>query len=305
MSDELKKPDSRSVAFENEVGVLKFVRFFGHMRRAEISRAGWHGSSAESAEKMAARTIARMLEKGLLLPRQNSLGETSYVLTSRAAALLSNEYGLPTNAGYNIQGVAGPQFWHRTLATNYLLHTIEKGGEAFGEYAINHGWCPLSREDFTKHYGKVPDGLVLYPGESRGYRPGTVVADWVEVESSFKPPKERQKMLDVAWKVGMPLRGGDGASEIIFDRMVIVYSQDQNHRQAITQTARKQLRDRPLEVPEEVTNSVCLAAVELAKPLRWKGVTESTLTEALSEPARTSHVREGCKAGTFRGGLSR
>lgn len=302
MTEYDKKLDSRDIAHNNELWVLKAVRHFGHLRKAEIAMAGWPGSPVESAEKMAGRTLARLLEKELVIERHNALSGTSYVLTAKGASLLTNQEALPTSAGYGIQGVAGPQFWHRTLGTSYLLNAMKVSDEAevYGEYAINRGFAPVSREKLAKHYGKVPDGLIIRVSDgSTGYRKGLLLADWVEVESSFKPPKERLKMLEVAWKVGTFLKGTPQPEEIVFDRMVIVFNQEQNHRNAIIASAHKQLGSQSIELPEvsAITDSVILAAANLGAPLKWKGVSQTSLTSALQE----ENIRKRTLAGDRNG----
>lgn len=271
--------DGRDVAEANELSVLKFVRVFGHLRRTEIAMAVWPGSPPQSAKKMCATTVTRMLGKGLLVERPNILGSMSLALTGKGAAWLKLEE-LEANESGSLSSIAGPQFFHRTVGTCYLLEKARRGAEVFGEYSIIKGWAPVTRAEFSEQYRKNPDGLIVVPGNERGYAPSVSTVDWVEVESSYKPDADLEKIFAIAWQVGTWL---DLKETILLDRVVFVYDLRQKHESAILTHLRRYLKEHPLDHAERVLSSIVLVRAKIATPLVWEGYEEVTAWAALSE----------------------
>lgn len=135
--------DGRSVASRNEIVVLKVVRYFGHLRRTEVARAVWPHSSHRSAYLMAYRTVKRMLAKGFLLERANALGGLSLVLAVKGVTKL-RELDVSSVEGYDMSSIGGPQFFHRTLGTCFLVDRSRNSQNVFGEYALQRNWAPLT-----------------------------------------------------------------------------------------------------------------------------------------------------------------
>lgn len=269
--------DGRIVAQENELKVLKAVNLFGHLRRAEIAAAIWPSSSPRSAETMVRRTVKRLLDSGDLLERPNSLGGLSLILSPRGASKLNSE-GLDADDGKNLSSVEGPQFYHRTLGTRYLIEKAIEGAEVYGEYALIKGRAPVSRAHLSERFHKYPDGIAVYPGEMRGYNPSYSAADWIEVESAFKADDDYEKLIKIAWKVTSFLNASDTC---VLDRVVFVFDIRQRHEQAILSYLRRTVASNLNDHSLLVLKSIVLARVRIRTPLVWEGVEEVTALEAL------------------------
>lgn len=268
--------DGRAVADENEVKVLRAVRHFGHLRRQEIAMAGWPKSSAKSAYIMAWRTVNRLLKNGLLLERQNSLGGRSLVLGSRGVARL-RDLDIQSHEGYEL-AFDGPQFFHRTLGTAYLLEKARNGDEVFGEYAILRGWSPLSREYTSERFRKIPDGLIVNSGASQGLREGFRVADWIEVESAFKQYDEIKKALSILTKDSTLTQDGN----ISLNKLVFVFDSRQRHDRQILRYIKKFLKENPHLSEELVMREIILARCFVDVPFTWHGVQEVSAWDVVS-----------------------
>ncbi len=273
-----KAPDGRLVAEQNELAVLKLVRDYGHVRRSEVSRAVWPHSSDLSAKLMSQRTVSRVLKKGLLLERPNALGGRSLVLGARGVAKLK-EYGIEAQDGLDLSSVAGPQFFHRTLGTRYLIERAAQGHQAYGEYALSKGWAPVGRGEVIERFSKIPDGIVTVPGKSRGYDTNAVVADWLEVESSFKPPEELDRIFGIAWQTGSWL---NTAETVMLDRVLFVYDSRQRHEHAILSALSRYLKEHHTPNEKIILSSIVFIRCEVSIPLVWRSYTEFTALELLN-----------------------
>lgn len=275
------KVDGRDVAQTNELSVLKSVRAFGHLRRSEIAMAVWPSSPSASAKKMCSTTVQRMLDKGLLVERPNILGSMSLALTGRGASRLKLEE-MEANESASLSSIAGPQFFHRTVGSCYLLEKARQGAKVYGEYSIIKGWAPVTRAEFSERYKKNPDGLIVVPGVERGYASQITAVDWVEVESSYKPDDELEKIFSIAWHSGTWL---DLRETILLDRVVFVYDIRQKHESAILAHLRRYLKSNPLDDPERVLSSIVLVRARINTPLVWEGFEEVSAWDALSADA--------------------
>lgn len=275
------KKDGRDVAHDNELSVLKAVRRFGHLRRSEIALAVWPNSSAASAKKMCSTTVQRMLDKGLLVERPNILGSMSLALTGRGAGRLKQE-DIEANESGSLSSIAGPQFFHRTVGTCYLLEKARQGARVYGEYSIIKGWAPVTRAEFSERYRKNPDGLIVVSGRERGYAEHITAVDWVEVESSYKPDEDLEKIFSIAWHAGTWL---DLKETILLDRVVFVYDTRQKHEGAILAHLRRYLKAHPLDDPERVLSSIVLVRAHISTPLVWEGFEEVSAWDAMNADA--------------------
>jgi len=234
-----------------------------------------------SARIMSERTIRRVLRKGLLVERPNALGGRSLVLGARGVARL-RDAGIDAQDGRDLSSVAGPQFFHRTLGTRYLIERTAEGHTSFGEYAISKGWGPVGRGELIERFNKIPDGIVTMPGYVRGYDTTVHAADWLEVESSFKPEEELERIFAVAWKVGGWL---DHHETLLLDRVLFVYDTRQRHENAIVSSLTRYLRDHPVANEELILSSIVLIRCELSLPLVWRDHTELTALELIRSRA--------------------
>jgi hypothetical protein len=270
--------DGRSVADKNEIDVLKAVRYFGHLRRTEVARAVWPRSSHRSAYLMAHRTVKRMLKKGYLLERANTLGGISLVLASRGVARL-RECDISAVEGYDMSSISGPQFFHRTVGTCFLIDRSRNDEMVFGEYAINRNWSPLSVDVLKRHYQKIPDGVTVAEGSARGYAPGFRALDWVEVESAFKPEAELQKIIRIGLRLPEPV---PDTKNLVLDQVVFVYDTRQGHEPRILRTLRAYLREHPEANDPERLSHIVFARAHIDVPMQWHGVSEHTAWELLN-----------------------
>lgn len=270
--------DGRSIAESNEVEVLKAVRYFGHLRRTEVARAVWPRSSHRSAYLMAHRTVKRMLAKGYLLERSNTLGGMSLVLASKGVAKL-READIAAVEGYDMSSISGPQFFHRTVGTCFLIDRSRNDEVVFGEYAVNRNWAPLTLDVLKRHYQKIPDGITVTAGSTRGYAEGFRALDWVEVESAFKPEAELLKIIRLGLRLPEPV---PHAQNLVLDQVVFVYDTRQSHETRILRVLRAYLREHPEARDPERLSHIVLARAHIDVPLQWHGVSEHTAWELLN-----------------------
>jgi hypothetical protein len=278
--------DGRAVADNNDLKVLKVVRLFGHLRRQEIAMAVWPKSSYKSANIMASRTVVRLMRAGMLLERPNSLGGTSLVLGARGVTRLKDA-NLEAQEGYEL-AVDGPQFFHRTLGTCYLLEKSVAGSGIFGEFAIlkqtERGWSPLAKKFLIEKYAKVPDGLIMYSAESSGFVGIEWMVDWVEVESAYKPYEELKKAFALAVRTYLPL---NTTGSIVLHKLVFVYDSRQGHERSILLSLKKFIAE---ELPktkgalrDAFLGDIILAKCMIDPPLVWRGVEERTALDLMNE----------------------
>lgn len=276
--------DGREVAQHNELAVLRAVRLFGHLRRSELAMAVWPRTSLKSARNMCQLTVQRMLTSGLLLERPNILGGRSLVLAAKGVSRLRDNGVVDALEGYDLSGIAGGQFFHRTLGTCYLLECARNHASVFGEYALVRGYAPLTREFFALNYDKVPDGLVFVPGQTRGYDNSITCVDWVEVESAYKPDEELQKIVALALKVGEYL---STKQRLLLDRVVFVYDTRQRHEAAIQTALVRSQHQIASGSEQQVLESVRMVRAHVSFPLVWRGCTELSAWKLITAPEDT------------------
>lgn len=268
--------NGQNVAVDNELNVLKSVRSFGHLRRQEIAMACWPNTSFRSSKEMANRTVRRLIQSGALLERPNSLGGKSVILGTRGVSRLMG-IDIHAQVGHEL-AFDGPQFFHRTLGTSYLLEKARLGHRVYGEYAILKAWSPVSRDFLRQRYGKVPDGLIVYSGESLGMN-GMHAADWIEVESAFKSYEEVQKALNILTL--SPLLTKD--ESLTLEKLVFVYDSRQKHDTQILRYIQRYLKEHPDIDASMLTQNIVFACCFVDVPFTWHGVQEVTALELLSK----------------------
>ncbi len=264
------------VAAQNDLRVLEAVYHFGHLRRTEVAAAAWPESEPRSAYVMACRTTKRLLRNELLEQNLNSLGGYSFTLTAKGAALLRNYGHNDAQTGREL-AFDGPQFYHRTLGTCYLLEKASRSVEVFGEQALRRRSSPLPRDFALTQFGKHPDGLIVYdhnvglPDELM--RP----ADWVEVESALKPYEEVAKALSLFKK--SPLLNQAGS--LTLENLVFLYNSQQSHEKRLLRFIDRFLREDPNLSRELICSAIRMVRAKVSPPLTWHGVEEFTAWELL------------------------
>lgn len=245
---------------------MKAVAQFGHLRITELARAVW--PTAAYGEQVARRTSARLVEQGLLLPRRNALGSKSLCLTRVGAAWLDAR-GVEAQHTLDLSSVAGSTFFHRTLATRYLVERQIQGFQVAGEYQLLRRKTPFPMDGLVRTLRKLPDGCVWKRGPD-----GLVAVELIEQEAAAKSRPELEKCLKAAEFAGQVL---DRAGVYRLAGLVFVFDRDLNHARRILLAATSLWGSRPQ--PERVTleRRVKLVAVELRDPLVWVSSTVTTL----------------------------
>lgn len=280
-STPLIRKSGRTVKYENELEVLKAIRFFGHLRRAELAMAVWTKSAPKSAYLMACRTVSALKKAGALLERPNILGGTSLILSAKGVSRLLSE-DISATEGYEL-AFDGPQFFHRTLGTCYLLEKARSGDRVYGEYSILKGWSPLDRTETRIKYSKAPDGLIVYSGAELGYRAGINVADWVEIESAFKSYKNIKKALDILIKDSQL----DSKGNLFLNKIVFVFDSRQKHERQILRYIVRFLKENKHRNLDEnhFLSQIIFARCYVDIPFAWRGVSEHTAKDLMDDPA--------------------
>ncbi|MCM3565720.1 hypothetical protein [Hydrogenophaga intermedia] len=256
----------RETARLNEHKALRAVAQFGHLRISELARSVW--PQARYAEQLARRMAARLVASGLLLERRNALGSRSLCLTRGGAAWLELR-GVEAQHTLDLSSVAGSTFFHRTLATRYLVERQVEGAQVLGEYQLLRRKAPFSVDALVRVMRKLPDGMVWQRRAS-----GPMEVELVEQEVAAKARQELEKCLRAAELVGRSLDAG-GLYRV--GGLVFVYDRELNHARRILLAATSLWGDRPHAERVMLERRVKLVAVELRDPLVWVGSSTVTL----------------------------
>lgn len=256
----------RDVARLNELKAMKAVAAFGHLRITELARAVW--PQARYAEQLARRTAARLVAAGLLLERRNALGSRSLCLTRGGAAWLEVR-GVEAQHTLDLSSVAGSTFFHRTLATRYLIEREVEGYTVAGEYQLLRRKTPFPAEALVKALRKLPDGAVWRRGAD-----GHVSVELVEQEAAAKARPELERCLKAAEFVGRAL---DAEGRYRIGGLVFVFDRELNHARRIALAASSLWGHRPPAERAALERRVKLVAVELRDPLVWVSASTTTL----------------------------
>lgn len=257
----------REVGRANELKCMKAVASFGHLRIAELARCVW--PSARFAEQLGRRTVRRLVLQGLLLERRNALGSTSLCVTRAGAAWLDLR-GIAAKHTLELSSVSGATFFHRTLASRYLIERQVTGSQVAGEYLILRRALPFSIDRITQALRKQPDGLVW---QRRGDG-GPMPVEFVEQEAAPKARAEIERCLKAAEFVGTQLSGDDA---YVLSGLVFVYDRSLNHARRILLAATALWSGRSATERATLERRVKLVAVELREPLVWVSSTVTTL----------------------------
>lgn len=261
---------------QNIQRALLAIHHFGHMRRAEIARLNWPTSSIQSRTAAVSRFLTEMVEGAYLHRRLNSIGSYSYVLAKRGAALVSQMVKETVYEGSRITGIQGRSMYHRTLGTAWMVEQIVAGNEVLSEFSVNSHRGVITRAALNKQWGKLPDGLVLHEVRDDTGQVTHYNVDWLEVESTYKSPEQRERLMNFAWNLGQPLLPG---LPYYLDRVIFLYTSDSKHESALVRSATEKLRQTKHQIddPEALLGSIVLTSVEAAIPLRIQAFREADL----------------------------
>lgn len=262
------RKSGREIARANELKAMRLVAQFGHLRIAELARAVW--PLARYGEQLARRTVARLVGQGLLLERRNALGSTSLCLTRGGAAWLDVR-GVEAQHTLDLSSVAGSTFFHRTLATRYLIERQVEGFQVAGEYQLLRRKTPFPIDPLVKAMRKLPDGMVWQRRAD-----GSVHVELVEQEAAAKARPELEKCLRAAQYVGQAL---DAEGRYRIGGLVFVFDRQLNHARRIALAAASLWGNRSHAERVALEKRVKLVAVELRDPLVWVSASTVTLHE--------------------------
>lgn len=257
----------RAQANINELECMKALALFGHARVAEISRLVW--PRAAYAAQMTNRTLARLQEAGLTLPRRNASGSRSWLITRKGAAWL-DERGVPARHTLDLSSVSGSSFAHRTLGTRFLVEQRVAGFNVAGEYQLAVGAMPFAIEPLCKRLGKASDGVYW-----RRNANGETAVWWTEVENSPKALAEILRVLAVAEHVGTRL----GAANVYLAGLTVVADASLSHAQRLLRAANERWGGRDAAARAALESRVQVVLVDLRPPLLWVGHRTCTLLE--------------------------
>lgn len=249
----------RDVARTNEFNCMAAVAKFGHLRIIELARSVW--PNAKFGEQVAGRTVLRLVKQGLLLERRNALGSRSLCLTRVGAAWLGVR-GIEAQHTLDLSSVSGPTFFHRTMATRYLIERENAGQYVAGEYRILRRKLPFAIDGLSKALKKLPDGFCW----SR-MPDGTMAVEVVEQEAASKARGELEKCLRAAEYVGSSLPGADAVYKL--SAVVFVFDGALSHARRILLAATSLWGDKPALERIKLEKRVKLVHAELRPPLVW------------------------------------
>lgn len=195
----------------------------------------------------------------------------------------------PAFDGTRIMGVQGVEVYHRTLGTAWLVEQLIAGHEVLSEYAINSLPGEITRPKLNKHWGKLPDGLVLREVLDEAGQLLHYNVDWLEVESSYKSPTERERLMKMAWSLGKQLLPG---TPYYLDRIVFVYASTSKHESALVRSAVAKFEATRHEIddPKALLGSIVLASADASLPLRIRGFSEIDLYSYMQRDPRLSRL---------------
>ena len=256
--------------------ILLALQHFGHMRHRELSRLVWPTASNAVRETSASRLLKRLCDEGFIVRCINSLGSYSYVLGKLGAKEVSNLLNIPVFDGTRISGVQGRDVFHRTLGTAWMVEQLVAGREVRSEFSINSLTGDITRSALLEHWGRTPDGLVLHEVRDEGGAFLHYNVDWLEVEASYKGRVHREKMMDIAWSVGMQLLPN---SPYYLDRVVFNFERRSSHKAALVRSAEEKLQAtmEVIDEPEMLLRSIALVEVNTSLPLTIHDYTETDL----------------------------
>lgn len=192
--------NGRVLATENEEAVLHALSRYGFLSAVQLQALVWPTSTQP---RLAQRTLRRLIEEHQV-ERQfvKKTGGQVYALTAagscRTLAVFAKDPGPTLRALDKAVNV----FKHRQFGNDMCIWWETLEGNTFEdvntEYEIEKGRALINKKDahFGKTKGKVPDALLLYPGQ---VDPKTgeefTAVGWGEVEMSKKKGKDYTHLI--------------------------------------------------------------------------------------------------------------
>lgn len=225
----------KTIGAENETLVLDALHRYGHLRVIDLARLFWHARSYNAGYVMAHRVLNRLEQKRYCLRRYNSYNQPVFVLAKRGVDRLA-ELGVLAQNGVGISGFTVSSTLHRAMCNIYLIERETAGAEVISEVSMFQGFSPFTRDELFKHYGRMPDGLVLHEMTN-----GLKLVDWIEVENAHKPHDERVRILKLATAVGRPVCGNPN---YLFNSLCLVAPRMKNTAAKFKKTFRLMFKDK-------------------------------------------------------------
>ena len=274
---------------QNLIRTLLGLYHFGYLRNTELARLVWPMSSPASRQASASRFFKRLCEEKVIPRCLISIGTYSYVLTAKGARDVRRLISVPAFDGTRIVGVQGVEVYHRTLGTAWLVEQLIAGNEVLSEYAINSLPGEITRLKLNQHWGKLPDGLVLREVRDEAGQLLHYNVDWLEVESSYKSPAERERMMQMAWSLGKQLLPD---TPFYLDRIVFVYANTSKHEGALVKSAvsKFEATRHQIDDPKGLLGSIVLVSADASLPLRIRGFAEVDLYTYMQRDPRLSKL---------------
>lgn len=274
---------------QNLTRVLLGLHHFGYLRYTELARLVWPMSSAASRQANASRFFKVLCGDKLIFRGLNSIGSYSYALTGKGAREVRKLLSSPAFDGTRISGFMGLEVYHRSLGTAWLIEQLIAGNEVLSEYAINSLPGEITRKKLNKEWGKLPDGLVLREVFDEAGQLLHYNVDWLEVESSYKNPAERERMMQMAWSLGKQLLPD---TPYYLDRIVFLYASTSKHEAALVRSAVAKFEATRHEIddPKGLLGSIALVSAEAALPLRIRGFSETDLYSQMQRDPKLARL---------------
>jgi hypothetical protein len=265
----------RALAHFNELAVLRAVNHYGYLRRAQIAAAVWRTSPPRSAYVMASRTCGKLLAKKWLCERPDALGGTAMVLAAEGVRKL-REDGEAARDGYDL-AVGGPQFFHRTLGTCYLIDRAHSECAVYGEHALQTRRAPVDKSFLAARHKKLPDGIIVRSGREDGLRAGLFSVDWVEVESVYKPYDEIVRVFELVVDQAKTLLNEEGS--LVLQQVIFIVDGRSGHPRRLLAYAKRFAATLPATLQSEFLSHVRVAVCDISTPFAWRGCTTLNLAQ--------------------------
>lgn len=279
--------DGRLIAEANELRLLRALHRFGWLTARQIARLLWPGQ--RQGRRMAQRTLRRLGEQGLILPRRLPYGVIGYVLGAGGARVLRARDATQTHVrGGRDLKLKHP--YHRAIANDYLIDKALEldaciGDETVGiwtEHEIQRGLAP-SPEAYPEGKKFVPDGM-WYQGP---------MTSWIEIENAAKSRRRKDEILTFANAVlSTNSNKNSRYRRLIQDQNTVGHIQDFTilcpNEAALRAWLRAIERFGFYEFSESAWNDIRIGSVSMTHTLIWKGV---NVAMSLSELADTGLIR--------------
>lgn len=181
---DIKRRDGNLIAQENRGAVLRWINRFGGLTSRQAARLVWQNTP--SGIQMAQRSLRRLLDHHMLLPRRLPNGGIIYVLSERGAWAL-RDLGVEEASARGHRDLRFDKPMHRLLANDFVIDQHLAGRRIWTEFEIQRQRAPVPKISATTEF-RIPDAVFELPD-------GLV---WVEVENAYKGPERIRQLIKVA-----------------------------------------------------------------------------------------------------------